>query len=181
MFPAGSFVVGSCAALAVVLPLVTACGPGPAENGAESRPPAAPQGFVPDTKPAPPVRWVDATVPGGTPLKLALLHEVATATAGPGDRFEARLAEAVVVGDLVAVPAGSILHGVVVESVPGSASPGGVATLTILFERVSTPTGATADLRARYRRRGPGGRAVLEQDATLTVMLEAPMAIQVKR
>jgi hypothetical protein len=176
-----SSAVVAFAALALVLPLVTACGSGPAEEGAAPQRPAATPGFVPDTKPAPPVRWVDATVPGGTPLKLALLQAVGTAESKAGDRFEARLTEAVVVGEMVAVPAGSILHGVVVESAPGGASPGGLATLTLLFERLSTPTGAGADMRARYRRRGPGDRAVLEKDATLTVMLESPLAIQVRQ
>lgn len=168
------------AGAALALVLCAACSsPAPEAEGAGAT--ATVPGFVPDTKPAPPVRWVDSEVPGGTPLKLVLIQPVAAATSRQGDRIEARVTEAVVVGDLVAVPSGSIAHGVVVESLRGSMAPGGVASLTILFERLSTPTGAGAPMRARYRQRGPEDVVALKQDALLTVMLEQPMTIQVKQ
>ena len=164
----------------LLLAIEVGCSRGPGEEPA----PAAAGGrpaFVPDTKPPPPIRWVDSEVPAGTSLKVVLLQRLAVGSARPGDRFEARVTEAVVVGDLVAVPAGSIAHGVVVESAPGRMSPGGLATLTLNIERLSTPTGASAELQARYRRRGPDAEAAIDKDAPLIVMLEKPMSIQVKR
>lgn len=165
----------------LVLALITgaaACSPQPAVDQDAV---VAPGGFVADTKPVPQVRWAAAEVAAGTPLKVVLLQEAGPGISRQGTRVEARITEAVVVGNLVAVPAGSVVHGVVVEASPGHAGAGGAASLTLLFERITTPTGADSALVARHRRRGTEAEVVMRKDMPFMVMLEKPMSIQVKQ
>jgi hypothetical protein len=180
--PAGrSWKIVSLAATAMVVPaLVIACAGRPAGEAEPAAVSGSPQ-FVPDTKPPPPVRWVDVEVPAGTPLKTVMLQRVGVGTSRPGDRFEAKVTEAVVVGDFVAIPAGSIAHGVVAEATPGRTAPGGGGSLTLVIDRLSTPTGASAELQARYRRRGADADMAIDRDAPLIVRLEKTLSIQVKR
>jgi hypothetical protein len=115
-----------------------------------SQPERAPAGLVPDTKPAPPVRWVDATVPQGTRLALALVDRVGSDTSRRGDLFRSRITEALVQGEMVVIPAGSMVFGVVGQATPartGFKNKGG--SMVLAFSRISTPTGAGADLTAR--------------------------------
>lgn len=107
-------------------------------------------GLVPDNKPAPAVRWIDATVPQGTTLSLATIDRIGSDTGRRGDLFKARLAEAVIQGEMVVIPAGSTVFGVVAQVTSartGFKNKGG--SLLLAFSRISTPTGAGADLTAR--------------------------------
>lgn len=116
-------------------------------------------GLVPDTKPAPAVRWIDATVPVGTKLGLAMIDRIGSDTGKRGDLFKSRLSEAVIQGDMVVIPAGSTVFGVVAQVTSartGFKNKGG--SLVLAFSRISTPTGAGADLTARLVQvGGPGG------------------------
>src|SRR5260221_13416245 len=49
-------------------------------------------GFVPDTKPPPPVRCADALVPQGTSIPLTANKSVSSASSHVGDLFSARVA-----------------------------------------------------------------------------------------
>jgi hypothetical protein len=116
-------------------------------------------GFIPDTKPAPPIRWVDATVEAGTRLALTMVDRVGSDSGKRGDSFKARLAEALVQGDMVVLPAGSTVYGVVARVTPagtGFKNRGG--SMVLAFSRITTPTGAGADLSARLAEIGrPAG------------------------
>src|SRR5213593_2460824 len=111
------------------------------QQGTTSSQPASSLGFVPDTKPAPAAHWADATLPVGTEMQVTLLDRLNSRSNRIGDRFIAQVAEAVVVGDTVVVPAGSTLNGVVGAGKAGS--------LALAFKEIVTPTGATAGIKAR--------------------------------
>lgn len=58
-------------------------------------------------------------VPAGTTLTLRLEQEVSTATNRAGNRFQMTLVEPIVVDNVVAAPAGTLLYGVVLRSEGG--------------------------------------------------------------
>lgn len=134
-----------------------------------------PGGFIPDTKPVPAARWADATVPQGTTIRLSLIDTLSSETSRKGDSFRALVTDAVMVGGAVVVPSGSNVLGRV-----GEVSP---TTLALEFERIDTPTGASAPLKARLADSGRGGagRTVLRSTALMTVVLEEPLRIKVKQ
>ena len=140
----------------------------------EAPPPPPPvTGFVPDTKPAPPVRWVDAVVPEGT--RLDLLIEAPTVPRGEeATPVRAKLAEAVMVGNIVVLPAGSFLDGDARRNTSGG------GTYDIRFSSISTPTGAGAAIAVRPIGGGPGIRGSLSPGASLSVELDKPLEIKVK-
>lgn len=142
-----------------------------------SQPPASgiPGGLVADTKPVPPVRWIVATVPTGTTIRLSLIDSLSPDTSKKGDVFRTLVTEAVMVDGTVVVPSGSNILGRVVEVTPGS--------LHLEFERIDTPTGASAPLKARLAEGKPDGpdRRALMSTAPIAVVLEAPLRIQVKQ
>src|SRR5262245_28892452 len=78
-----------------------------------SQPPASalPGGLVADTKPVPEVRWVDATVPSGTTIKLSLIDTLSPEASKQGDAFRTLVTEAVLVDGVVVVPSGSNILG----------------------------------------------------------------------
>jgi hypothetical protein len=170
-------------------------------NGApEGNPPVA---YVPDTKPAPEVRWADATVPKGTPIRLSLIDLLTSRTSRKGDPFRALVTEAIVIDGTVTVPSGSNVLGVVRDVVSGETGfMGKGGMLALDFNRIDTPTGASAPVKARltslasrrtstaFARGGPPGavtagaqgkEAVLEPNVPMTVVLEEPLHIRVKQ
>ena len=170
-------------ALPPAVPILIACALFAACLGCSSQEPqpqsdVASGGLVPDTKPAPPVRWVDATVPEGTLLPLKLVGRIDPATCKAGDAFRARLDDAVLVGDQVVLPAGSFVEGVLV---PGPVQEGGIGphALGLKFQTINTPTGAGAVLDVRLRQ-PPRGRVALEEGTLLSVVLRSPLQIKVK-
>ena len=142
-----------------------------------SPPPASalPGGLVADTKPVPEVRWIDATVPSGTTIKLSLIDTLSPETSKQGDPFRTLVTEAVLVDGTVVVPSGSNILGRVGEVTATS--------LKLEFERIDTPTGASAPLKARLSDAKPGGpdRRALRSTAPLVVVLEEPLLIKVKQ
>src|SRR6266850_5315146 len=64
----------------------TASVPPPAENAG---------GLVPDTKPVPEARWIEATVPQGTRIRLSMIDTLRPETSKLGDGFRTLVTEAV--------------------------------------------------------------------------------------
>lgn len=159
--------------------------------------------FVPDTKPVPPVKWTDATVPEGTPIKLSLIDTLSSRETHRGDAFRALVTDAIIIDGSVTVPSGSNVLGVVSNVVPaatGFKGKGGM--LALEFTRIDTPTGASAPLKARLAELAPGkpsavlaGRAapgvvtagaagkeaVLLSNTPITLVLEETLRIKVKQ
>jgi len=92
---------------------------------------------------------VRLTVPQGTAIHITLLSGVSSATSQTGDTFTARTTDPVVVGNRVAVPEGSTIHGQVSDVIParkGLKEKGGAITLA--FDKVVTPAGFSAPMSA---------------------------------
>ena len=159
--------------------------------------------FVPDTKPLPPVKWMEATVPKGTPIRLSFIDTLSSRVTRKGDAFRTLVTEAVMIDGSVTVPSGSNVVGVVSDVVPaatGFKHKGGM--LALEFTRVDTPTGASAPLKAKLTELAPGKRsavlagasarstvtagvvgreALLLSNTSITLVLEEPLHIKVKQ
>lgn len=141
-------------------------------------------GLVPDTKPAPQIHWVDATVPAGTKIRLILMTPLNAETNHPGDLFEARVDEGVMAGAVLAIPKGSQVQGNVGTVTPGRRAGGGAAAkLNLLFKVVNTATGSGAALDARLidlAGESPVGPvASLREGIAMTIMLDRPITLKV--
>ncbi len=189
-------------ALVAVAAAVHGCGRSEAPTASSSADNVPPV-FVPDTKPVPPVHWIEATVPKGTPIQLSLIDNLTSGMSRKGEAFRALVTEAIVIDGIVAVPSGSNVVGVVSEVVPGTAgSQGRGGTLVLQFNRIDTPTGARASLKARLSELKPvrspailvgggapgtvaagakGREVVIGSDTPLTLVLEEPLHIKVKQ
>jgi outer membrane lipoprotein SlyB len=87
--------------------------------------------------PLPPAaKFREFTVPEGTRLALRLTSPLGSSTSRVNDAVEASLDEPVMVEGLAALPAGSLVRGVVTEAVP-SAKVQGRARLSVRFQSVS--------------------------------------------
>ena len=95
---------------------------------------------------------VEKTVPSGTVLKLEMVDSVSSADSTPGDTFEARVAEDVVVDGKVAIPASSTVSGRIVTA-RGLKAIGGRALLSLEFNSVETPSGEVP-IQATWSREG---------------------------
>ncbi len=124
-----------------------------------------------DTKPVPAARWLDATVPRGATIKLTMIDTLSPQTSHQGDMFRALVTEALMVKGMVVVPSGSNVLGTVIEVAP--------ETLKLRFDRIDTPTGATAPIGARLLHGTPG--PVMRSNSALTIVLEEPLEIKVKQ
>jgi hypothetical protein len=179
-----------------------ACGSSeaPTSGGTEANPSA---GLVPDLKPVPEAKWVEATIPKGTPIKISLIDILTSQTSHKGDSFRALVPDAVVIDGKEIVPSGSNVRGVVRDVVPaevGFKGKGGMIALD--FNQVDTPTGASAPLRARLTALAPrkssavlaggglvdtitdvspGREAILASGSELTLVLEEPLRIKVRQ
>ena len=164
---------------------------------------SAPVAFVPDTKPVPAVKWLDATVPAGTSIQMTFIDTLSSGTTHKGDVFRALVTDAIVMDDIVTVPSTSNVLGVVRDVVPGETGFKGQGGMLLLeFNRIGTPTGASAPLKARLTRlkalRGssfladasdpaavtagaPGREVVVESMTPATIVLEQPLHIKVKQ
>src|SRR6266849_4919642 len=109
-------------------------------------------GFVPDTKPLPPVNWLDATVPEGTVLKLSLIDSLNSGSTRKGDPFRTLVTDAILINGVVAVPSGSNVMGEVTEVIPAAQGFKGRGGMLLLeFKRINTPTGASTELKAALK------------------------------
>jgi tRNA A-37 threonylcarbamoyl transferase component Bud32 len=108
---------------------------------------------IPALPPMP--RKLHLTVPAGTELRLSLNSVLSSSTSHAGDTFTARITQAVVSGDRVALPAGSIVHGLVSEAIPARKGLSNKAgSLSLAFDRVATPDGNGAPMSAALTRAG---------------------------
>jgi hypothetical protein len=82
----------------------------PANNGAATDNPTAQVALQSAVAPAPVV------IPAGTSITVRLRQRLSSASATPGERFEAALEEPLVAGDQVVVPAGTLVEGHVVSA-----------------------------------------------------------------
>ena len=164
-----------CSVAAVSILILVAGGCSRSEQAPTAQPAPGPGGFIPDTKPVPVARWTEATVPRGTTIKLSFIDTLSSENSRKGDMFRALVTEAVTVGGDVVVPSGSNIVGKVGEVSPTS--------LRLEFERIDTPTGASAPLKARLAdpETGGAGRRVYRSTSSITVVLEEPLRIQVKQ
>ena len=104
--------------------------PAPAPTRTTSKPkPAAPRPSTPAPAQAP-----SLTVPSGTAVKVAVAARITSETAQPGDTWTGTVKEPVVVGDRIAIPAGSPVTGVVTGVLP--AAKGSRATLVLAVKSV---------------------------------------------
>ena len=74
-----------------------------------------PQGAAPQM-PAPQMGAEAVSIPAGTALRVRLEQTISTKESRPGDRFEARLVEPVMVGGRRLIPAGTVFSGRVMEA-----------------------------------------------------------------
>ena len=195
MTPRPSFPAAGALVLIGMIALIGSCSseapPEPASTGQV--------GFVPDRKPAPPIRWGDATIETGTEFSLTLNGAIGSATSRAGDPFEARMARAYIEGERVVIPEGSTIHGMIGEVTPASGAVGNQGGILVLsFVRIITPTGAAAAIEASVSEISSGGALAilpgrkvivggarnrdvdLKEGTPITVVLDGPLAIKVR-
>lgn len=99
----------------------------PVQAPVTSKPKAStPRPAATSPKPAPGV-----TVPAGTGVKVAVAAKISSETAQPGDTWTGTVQEPVVVGDRIAIPAGSQVTGVVSGVVPAAKGSRAVLVLAV--------------------------------------------------
>lgn len=103
--------------------------------------------------PAKPVP-VRLTVPAGTGVTLALSSALTSKTAKVGDSFGAMVVSDIMVGNKVAIPAGSRVSGSVTNVVSGSSKIGGVPTLGLHFDALELPDGQRVALNSELVQQG---------------------------
>jgi len=108
--------------------------PEPEESGDESLEPS----LAPPPEIEPEI-WDSRLLPSGTRLTVELAEEVASNTAQAGDLFRSIVAEDVLRGGDVVIPAGSTVVGRIVEAVPLSQRVGGRARLDLEFHLLDIP------------------------------------------
>jgi predicted Ser/Thr protein kinase len=117
---------------------------------------AAPLQPKPIQAPAPVPQAVRLTVPAGTEIHLALEKSVGSSSSHAGDPFTARTTAAVVIGNRVGIPAGSVVHGHVRDAVPAKKGLSDKAgSLTLSFDKVVTPSGLAVPMSATLTRVAP--------------------------
>lgn len=92
----------------------------PTEQPAQ-KPPAPAPAPAPKPRPTPrpkPAEEPGVTIPAGTPIQLTVNAQISSETANVGDEWTGTVKEPVVVGTEAPIPAGSVVHGVVVGSKP---------------------------------------------------------------
>jgi hypothetical protein len=133
----------------VAKPTVTASA-ARAGHDAASAPAAAP------VKPAPPAPVV---VPAGTPISIALNSDITTKTARVGDPVDAHVTSAVTVDGRTAIPAGTLVRGLVSEVVSGSDRIGGTPTLGLKFDGIELQPGRTVGISGNLHEQGKSDTA----------------------
>ncbi|HEX5043679.1 MAG TPA: hypothetical protein VFV75_12285 [Candidatus Polarisedimenticolaceae bacterium] len=136
--------VGRGALAIVVAALVVSELEGCGQQLGSSEKAASPQAEARQAEPTPAPRSVRVTVPEGTEVHMTLSSSVGSATSQVGEAISGTTTSAVVVGDRVAIPAGSTIHGRVSGVDPASkglkiAEKGGGIALS--FTGLTTPSG----------------------------------------
>lgn len=121
-----------------------------AQAKAANAAPPAKVAAAPQQPPAPPPPIV---IPAGTPLSIEFVSAVNTKNTAVGNAVQGRLASDVVVNGRLAAPAGSTVTGTVTEAVSGSNQIGGMPSVAVTFNSLSTVSGPVA-ISARVRQQG---------------------------
>lgn len=115
-----------------------------------SRPDRTASTSRPAARPAP----VKLVVPAGTNVTMALSAPISTKTARVGDGFGALVVSDILVGNRVAIPAGSHVSGTVTNVVSGSNKIGGLPTLGLRFDTLQLPDGQQVALNGELVEQG---------------------------
>jgi outer membrane lipoprotein SlyB len=121
-----------------------------AAKKAPARAPATPVAQTPTPAPAP----TPVEVGAGTQLLVALAADVSTKTAQVGDRFEARLASALMGGDRVIAPSGARVSGTITEVISGSRQIGATPALGLRFDQLELADGRQMAIRGELQQLG---------------------------
>lgn len=124
---------------------------------------------APRSAPAPKIAVVD--VPAGTPVSVKLNADLATDTVQAGDAFDGTLALDVTVGGRVAWPAGSIVHGVVAQSVPAGRLASGKGVLAIKVTEIAGEGVETGTYAVHGTPRGERNAAIIGGGAVLGALV----------
>lgn len=92
-------------------------------------------------EPPPPPVVKNVTVPSGTQLTVALASDLSSKTAKKGDLFESKTVSDIMVGDRIAVPAGTRVSGTITDVVSGSKAIGAVPMLGLKFDTLQLEDG----------------------------------------
>ena len=128
-------------------------------DAATATPPAA--GSTASTR-APAPRVLRLTVPSGTEVHMTLASPIGSATSQVGDTVHATTTSAILVGDQVAIPAGSTVQGRVTAVDPATkglkiSEKGG--SVAVSFTKVTTPVGDSAAMSGSLTKlAGSGGK-----------------------
>jgi hypothetical protein len=106
---------------------------------------SAPSGFRAASEP----RTVRVTVPQGTEVHMTLASTIGSATSSVGDSVTGTTTSAIVIGDQVAIPSGSTIHGHITGVDPASkgldvSEKGGALALS--FTKLTTPAGDSSSM-----------------------------------
>lgn len=126
-----------------------------------SKPASQPAAAMPAAGSPAPTQLVELTVPSFTGFDVEFVDSLSSETSVVGDPFRARLVRDMLVDGQVAVPAGSEVNGEVIEVV-SSKKIGGQAKLTLQFNTLRMPSGATTALKAQL---GEAGKKQTAKDA----------------
>ena len=98
-------------------------------------------------------RTREVLVPAGTEVEVRFSETVSSRSSSTGDVFRTTVDRDVVVGDTVAIPAGSVIVGHVTEAHQPQ-SVGGRARLALAFDSVELPSGESAAIDGTFAGRG---------------------------
>jgi hypothetical protein len=105
---------------------------------------------VPTEPPTPaPREPVEVVVPAGTALDIEFDSPIASNTVAGGSTFATRVTNDILVGEVLAIPAGALVHGTVTEAVPAKKI-GGQARLALSFDHLKLATGEQIPIAAAF-------------------------------
>ncbi len=101
------------------------------------------------SKPTPPPAPKGVTIAAGTPIQVEVMTALTTETAQVGDTWSGTVQENIIVGNVVVIPAGSVVHGVVnVSREAGAAKKEGAKALLGLQVRSIVANGEQHEMNA---------------------------------
>jgi len=92
---------------------------------------------------------VEVVVPAGTALDIEFDSPIASNTVAGGSTFATRVTNDILVGEVLAIPAGALVHGTVTEAVPAKKI-GGQARLALSFDHLKLATGEQIPIAAAF-------------------------------
>ncbi len=104
-------------------------------------------------EPEPAPEPIEVTVPAGIILDVSFLDPLSSKTSQAGQAFRTSVLKDIVLGDTVAIPAGSIISGIVTEAVPLKKI-GGQAKLALDFSTLELATGEIVPIEASFAEMG---------------------------